>query len=194
MCMRGAEDVEVGRERLRVGDYVVGDRFCFERKRVDDFMSSLVDGRLFRQAEALRKGDLRPVLILEGNAEPIDQRGVSRESLQGALIALTLGFDLPLIRTFGEVETGRVLLYTGRQLWRRQTERTFRWGGRNRRGRRGKQLQILQSFPGVGPDRAVSLLDAFGSLKNLANAEVKVLCTVKGVGEETARKIWKVMQ
>ncbi len=192
--LRGAEDFELGRERLRVGDYVVGDRYCFERKRVEDFLNSVVDGRLFRQAEALRNGDLRPVLIVEGGMETIDRHGMSRESLQGALIALTLGFDLPLIRTFDEIETGKVLLYAGRQLWRRQTERTFQWGGRNRRGRRGKQLQILQSFPGVGPDRALSLLDAFGSLKNLANADVKVLCTVKGVGEGTARKIWKVMR
>ena len=42
---------------------------------------------------------------------------------------------------------------------------------------------------GVGPKMAQLLLNEFGSIKNLANAEKTELTQVKGVGEKTAEEI-----
>ena len=53
-------------QRLRVGDVAVGDRVLIERKTVDDYLASLADGRLFRQATQLAAAP-RPILIREGD-------------------------------------------------------------------------------------------------------------------------------
>jgi len=46
--------VEWERKRLTVGDYVEGD-VCIERKTVDDMCGSIVDGRMKRQVERMKK-------------------------------------------------------------------------------------------------------------------------------------------
>ena len=48
---------------------------------------------------------------------------------------------------------------------------------------------VLMGMRGVGPKMAQLLLNEFGSIKNLANAEKIELTQVKGVGEKTAEEI-----
>lgn len=36
---------------LEVGDYILSPRICIERKALDDLSQSLVNGRIFKQAE-----------------------------------------------------------------------------------------------------------------------------------------------
>lgn len=52
--------------RLHVGDYLIDDEILIERKTTADFSTSLIDGRLFRQAYRLAHCRWRPVLIIEG--------------------------------------------------------------------------------------------------------------------------------
>jgi ERCC4-type nuclease len=44
------KNVSLGIKRLSLGDYVVDNRLVFERKTLQDFALSIIDGRLFRQA------------------------------------------------------------------------------------------------------------------------------------------------
>jgi len=61
------------------------------------------------------------------------------------------------------------------------------------RGKRKTQLHILQGLPGVGPERAHALLDAFGSIEAVLTASVETLTMVKGIGKHTAAAIhWAV--
>jgi ERCC4-type nuclease len=53
-ALRSREDVRLEIGHLTVGDYEVAGRCLIERKRVVDFATSLIDGRLFRQAYRLR--------------------------------------------------------------------------------------------------------------------------------------------
>ncbi|MBI5060969.1 MAG: Hef nuclease, partial [Candidatus Aenigmarchaeota archaeon] len=53
--------------QLKVGDYLLSKRVVVERKTADDFLQSLVDGRLFRQLEELKNQFEKPLLLLEGN-------------------------------------------------------------------------------------------------------------------------------
>ncbi|HDH08524.1 MAG TPA: nuclease, partial [Gammaproteobacteria bacterium] len=63
------------------------------------------------------------------------------------------------------------------------------------RGKRRLQIHILQGFPGVGPRRAARLLDRFGTLDGILNAEVEELCKVRGIGLSVARGIhWAVRE
>ena len=52
---------------LEVGDYALPGDILIERKTVNDFISSILDGRLFDQALNLSKASNNPTFIIEGD-------------------------------------------------------------------------------------------------------------------------------
>jgi ERCC4-type nuclease len=181
-------EIELAIERLEVGDYLVGSQIVVERKTIPDFARSIVDTRLFRQAGAMAAGPRRAVLILEGNSAAIVEHGVTREAFQGALITVSVFYGVPILRASEPTETARLLVYLGRQAEHIASGAWHRPGYRPK-GRRGRQLFILQGLPGVGPRRAASLLERFGSVSAVANALPVDLAGVDGIGANTAAKI-----
>jgi len=178
--------------RLSLGDYWVNQAILFERKTLVDFIASIKDGRLFRQARRLSAQPAKCAIILEGTSADLQATRMKREAIQGALITLTILFGIPLLRSRAAEETARLLVYTAQQL------RTFATGahlrhGKRPRGKRKLQLYILQGMPGIGPERASRLLDCFGSIQAVVNAPLADLICVKGIGRQVARKIrWAV--
>ena len=53
-------------QKLDVCDFIVSDRVGIERKDTSDFLGSMKDGRLFKQAQAMAEVYTKPILILEG--------------------------------------------------------------------------------------------------------------------------------
>ena len=185
-----APDLRVCVRRLHTGDYIVDGAAVFERKSASDFAKSLIDGRLFAQAQRLTKRFERAAFILEGSASGWEELGVRREALQGALVTLSLIFGLPVFRTRDAAETTHLLLYTGRQLARLQRADPLPYHLSNKaKRRRTRQLRILQALPGVGRDRAKHLLDYFGSVQACLTAPIADLRQVPGIGRKTAEAI-----
>jgi ERCC4-type nuclease len=181
--------MQVARENLRTGDYKIDNSIIFERKTLLDFTESIKDGRLFRQAERLVTGTMKPALILEGTAQDITPSGMSRESIQGALINLALIWGIPVLRSTGADETARLIVYAGKQIAR------IAGGGVKRAGyrpktKRKRQLYILQGLPGIGPGRAERLLERYGSVAAVAQAAEGDLAELDGFGSKTAQKIY----
>ncbi len=185
-------EVEAIVSRLPVGDYQVDDECLIERKTVSDFAASIVDGRLFRQARRLAGASPLCAVILEGRASDLSGCPVSRESLQGAMVSLSLIYRLPVLRALTPEETAQLILYAGRQI-RRQTGVFFK-AGRRPKAKRRRQLRLLQAFPGVGPDRAARLLEAFGTVHGVLNAEPAALEAVHGIGPTTAAAIQDLLR
>jgi len=52
--------------QLKIGDYVISERTIIERKTRDDFESSIIDGRMFDQAQKLKDTYERVIYIVEG--------------------------------------------------------------------------------------------------------------------------------
>ncbi|MBN1868507.1 nuclease [Candidatus Sumerlaeota bacterium] len=219
--LRTIADVDVSMGHLRAGDCLVDRRLLFERKRLTDLAESIKDGRLFRQVRALascgtgascsvasldaencdaaRAADtlsspMRGILIIEGTSADLARSAMSREGIQGSLIAVTVFFGVPILRSMSPDETARLMIYTARQA------RTFATGalprrGRRPRGKRKMQLAILQELPGVGPERAERLLAAFGSVEQAMAAGAEELSCIPGIGTRTARAIrWAVSE
>lgn len=181
-------------QRLSMGDYQIDDRLLFERKTLPDFVASVLDGRLFRQASSLAASPFRTVIILEGRIKDIANSGISREALQGALISATVIFGIPLLRSFDPQETARLMLYTARQV-RAVPNGALPRGGKRPKSKRKIQLQILQGLPGIGPTRAQSLLKRHGSVENVMQADFDELLDTPGIGEDIAQRIrWAVNQ
>ena len=57
--------------RLKLGDYLVDERFLFERKSLVDLAAAIGDGRLFDQALRLTATAFRPAIVLEGTSREL---------------------------------------------------------------------------------------------------------------------------
>ena len=85
-------------------------------------------------------------------------------------------------------------MYLGRQA-QRSAHGGFPRPGYRPKGKRARQLFLLQGLPGVGPERAARLLERFGSVQAIMTASANDLATVDGIGEKTAAKMrWAVQE
>ena len=148
---------------LTAGDYCIDEAVLIERKTAADFAQSLIDGRLFGQAGRMSRSPLRPAYIIEGASAEWAGLGVSREALQGALVTLMLIFDIPVFRSWDPAESARLILYVGSQLVRLRDPEYLPYRQAKAKRKKTRQLRILQSLPGIGPDRAKRLLERFGN-------------------------------
>lgn len=192
-ALRGVAAVEVVVERLETGDYHVGEELLVERKSLPDLAVSIVQGRLFSQMKRVAKADRRGVLLLEGTGKDLRQVEVSRQAIQGALITTSLIMGIPILRSMSPEESARIMCYAGRQVNRHATGGIHRHGYRPR-GRRRRQLHVLQGLPGVGPGRAERLLEAFGNVEKVMAAGAEELACVRGIGPKTAEAIRSVLR
>ncbi len=108
------QGVEVDVQTLAIGDFQIGDRVVVERKRVRDFVDSLLDGRLLEQAHRLIASAPRPLLLIEGGGL-FTQRAVHNNALMGALATLTIDLGLPVVTTQDGEETARFLIIAARR-------------------------------------------------------------------------------
>ncbi len=182
------EDVALSVRRLRVGDFLVGECCIAERKTLADFAQSVIDARLFRQASAMVADGRRAVLVLEGTAADLASTGVRREALQGALITVSVFFGLAVLRSRDAEETARLLVYLGQQALAR-AEGVHGRPGHRPKGRRARQLYLLQGLPGIGPERAERLLARFGSVERTMAASAEELAALEGIGPRIAEHI-----
>lgn len=184
----------VQRKRLDVGDYIFDNDLLVERKTVFDFCGSIKDGRLFKQVSKLSKGKIPGILILEGKQKDFNKTDFSVQAILGIMVSISLGFKVPIFRSKGIEETVTIMLQGYKQLTKDmfQDERIYPRKGvfKKRKDQSLKQkIHILEGFPGIGVDRAERLLDHFGSLKAVFEADTEELSSVQGFGRISAQKL-----
>lgn len=183
--------VKIG--RLPLGDYLVDDAILIERKSASDFAQSLIERRLFGQASRLARTNLRPAYIIEGTSDGWSNVHVPRSALQGALITLSLIFDIPVFRSFSVGETALLIVYIGQQLVRLRDPNYAPYRHAKAKRRKARQLDILESLPSIGNDRAKRLLAHFGSVRACLDASPGQLQEVPGIGPKTAETIHSIV-
>jgi ERCC4-type nuclease len=133
--LSGMKNVSVGIKRLSLGEYLVDNRLVFERKTLNDFALSIIDGRLFSQAIRWVSSKYNSVLILEGNGKELAETGIRRAAMQGALIAVSIVLGVPVLRSKIPYESAHLILYTARQV------KSFARGAVQRHGSRPKDTK-----------------------------------------------------
>jgi len=194
--LRRVAGFEVSVRRLTVGDFLLEGRLVVERKTLLDFAQSLVNDRLFLQAERLVAWAgghaLVPAFLLEGTANDLRESAISREALQGAIVTLGIVMRIAILRSGNMEETAKILGFAARQAMAPASQLAYPRGRRPKRKRR-KQLHILQSLPGIGPKKAEALLDHFGTIEKVINADQADLANHPAIGLNTAQKIQNVL-
>ncbi|MCF8309567.1 MAG: hypothetical protein K9I68_11215 [Bacteroidales bacterium] len=179
---------------LPVGDYLLENKILIERKTLTDFISSVKTGRIFDQAYRLVKTGKPCLLILEGRKEDITRNKIKREAIQGCLIHLHVFTGLPMMRSKDTKETVQLFYYIANQYKRSQIPHINTYGIPSRSFKlhpsRKEKIMILQSLPGIGPQKAINLLKFFGSVEKVIRAEVSELSKVRGIGNKLAKHIY----
>lgn len=178
--------------QLLVGDYVVGD-VAIERKTTEDFVQSIFDGRLFREAKNLVGRYDRAVLIIEGEKPFTSRRAIDPKALKGAIASIFIDFKLPILHTGGPEETAdliaaiaRRILSTKKQVPRITTEKVPTTLPE-------RQKRIIAALPNVDSVLATRLLHELKTPKNILLASKEELQKVKGVGSSIAAIIREIV-
>jgi Fanconi anemia group M protein len=181
---------QIEARQLEVGDFVLSDRVCVERKTNADFVDSLVDGRLFDQLKQL-KAYPRPFLLLEGDSL-YGHRNVSAEAILGALAAVTIDLGIPVLQTRDPQDTARFLVAVAKREQQRENRSLAVRHGKPQSDAE-RQLYILCGLPGISDILARRLLDRFGSVAAVLTAPVRELAEVEGVGPARASEVRRIL-
>ncbi len=185
-----AENYNIVPKQLGIGDYLISDRVVVERKRVDDFLESLKDGRLFSQILEMKKNYAAPVIVIEG--ESLFIRGFHENAIYGSLASIVADYQIPVIFTKDARETAKLIEALVRREENRGREVSLR---KERRPMSDEERQryIVESLPNVSAKLSKRLLEHFGSVREVINAEVSELIQVKGIGRKTAEDIYEIV-
>lgn len=183
---------EVREKKLNAADYVLSRNIACERKTGNDFLQSLIDGRLFTQINELKNRYQTPILLIEGEIE-LENRNIHPNAVRGALAAITIDLEVPVIWTKNQLETAEMLFIIAK---REQEEKNSSIKLRNKRrflSPNQQQEFIVSGLPKVSGVLAKRLLKHFGSPEKVFAATEEQLQQVEGIGEVMAKKIRKLL-
>ncbi len=176
--------------QLPVGDYIISDRICVERKTVGDFESSIMNNRLFEQLGRLHQSFDKPILLIEGDQA---EHRLSDNAIIGAILRLYTEYSVQVLHSRDASHSAAILSKFAereqqdekrepRLVGLKKAYTTYQW-----------QALILGSVPGIGPALAHRLLSHFKTVKNVAIADPKELMKVEKIGKKKAQRIYEIL-
>lgn len=186
------KDIIVEPQQLDVGDYIISSRIGIERKTVDDFLSSLLEGKLFVQMKNLRATYSRPLLLIEGEGL-LTKRNISHNAIFGSFAAIIVDFGIPIITTQSSQETADFLAIMAQREQKEGDRAVAIRGEKTARTISEQQQFLIEGLPNVSAVLAQRLLQHFGSVRAVANATEEELCKITGIGKNIAADILKIL-
>ena len=186
------KDIAVEPQQLDVGDYIISARIGVERKTVDDFLNSLIDGKLFVQMKNLRTTFSRPLLVVEGEGL-LTKRNINHNAIFGSIASIIVDFGIPIITTHTPQETADFLSIMAHREQKEGDRAIAIRGQKTARTISEQQQFLIEGLPNISAVLAQRLLQHFGSIRSLANATEEDLCQVNGIGKNIATDILKIL-
>lgn len=195
--------VNVGDFLFATSDSIVR---IYERKAFPDFVSSLVDNRLFEQVKRMidTVGEEFTFLLLEGKEflERDDIRGMSRSAIDGA-ISFCDSVGIHLLYSRDREDSARIIqsafdhIVSGKTKLKGISSRKIADKG----GRLFIEVQkdLLTALPSIGDDRAFAILKEYGTVKSFFDSmdDEEDFCArlgeVRGISAKAARLIFKIV-
>lgn len=186
------EGLEMEPTTVPVGDLVLSNRVVVERKTADDFVESMIDGRLMDQARSLKRSFEAPIFLIEG--DPFRARGnVDEAAISGAIAALGGSFGVPVLTVADDRQAASIVSAMARREHRDGNgppKLRHNTGGRTLEER---QRFVLEGLPNVSSTLAQRLLERFGTPGAVFEATEEELRDVRGIGPTTATAIGEVL-
>jgi len=180
---------------VTVNNYSIG----IERKTAEDFVASIIDGRIFNQAYMLSTMFPVSYIIVEGFiSEALSYTAFSRRAYIGALVSLALKTSphgqrgrISIINVELDVDTVLFIKYLHKKLEEGDFERLprVRLPKKSIIDRKGVMIAMLQVIPGVGEERAKKIAGAYNSVAELLTTTPDKLAMIDGISYNLAKKI-----
>ncbi|MCD4666422.1 DEAD/DEAH box helicase [archaeon] len=178
---------------INSADYVINKKIAIELKTKEDFVNSIVDGRLLNQLKKLREDYDRPLLIIQGEEDIYEIRNVHPNAIRGMLSAIAISYQIPTIFTKNAIDTAHLIKIVTEREQKGKTEFPL-FSKQKPLTLKEQQQYLIESLPGIGPNLAKSLLYEFKSVKEIMNASEKDLTKVDKIGKKKSQDIKKVIE
>jgi len=149
-------------EQLDIADIVISEDVAIERKEGADFISSIMDNRLFEQLMRLKDNYKHSILILEGlNDAVFENTGMKISSIYGALSFISYKLGISVIPTRNLEDTAIVIeriayreqVKDGMPLLSRKAPKSM--------SKKERRTFIIEGLVDIGPKKAKALVDRY---------------------------------
>jgi len=183
--------VKVKVNTMAVADYQVSDDVAIERKTAKDFVDSIIDKRLFKQARSMMEEFKKPIMILEG--DDFYSGYINPNAIRGSLASIAIDYGISIIPTRNFEDTAAMIKRIAIREQKGDKRSIQIRTERKPQNLWEQQLFIIESLPNIGPVHAKRLLEHFGSVKAILEASENQLTEVDGIGKKTAKNIREVI-
>jgi Fanconi anemia group M protein len=186
-------NINIKLDQLKIADYILSSRCGVELKTVEDFASSIIDGRLLEQIKQLKNNFDCPIIIIEGEQDLFSVRNIHPNAIRGMLATIAVSYSIPTIFTKSPKESAALLSIIAKR--EQETSSTDFSMHANKKPLTIKEQQeyIVSALPNIGPNLAKELLKKFKTVKKIINAKEDKLQKVKKIGDKKAKSIREVI-
>ena len=149
-------------QQLDIADVIITSEVAIERKEGFDFVSSIMDNRLFEQLIRLKDTYEHPILILEGlNDKVFENTGMKISSIYGALSYIAYKLGIAVIPTRNLEDTAIVI---ERIAYREQIKDNMPLLSRRapkEMSKKERRAFIIEGLVDIGPKKAKTLIEKY---------------------------------
>ncbi len=175
---------------LEVGDYLLSENVAVEFKTKQDFVDSIIDGRLLTQLRSLRKY-LKPLIIIQGDEDIYSIRKIHPNAIRGMLSYITITLRIPILYSQNVNDTAE-LLNTIAKREQESKKVEFVYHTAKPLSLEEQQEYVVSAFPGIGTTLSKPLLKEFKSIKNIINAPLEELMKIDLIGKKKAETLREI--
>lgn len=187
-------DVEV--TTLPLGD-IASENCIIERKDFQDFVNSMIDGRLFSQLTRMFRSDKPNFLFVHGAWEI--KRDVNWKQIAGAVASTLVRYGCPVLFFISDNKSTQwkyfdTAMYIAAKVCEKVEQGKFlkpRLAYKYKRRVAPLKVEKVRKLFSIPTIVAARLLKRFGSIKGICNASFEELYSVSGIGDVRAREILK---
>lgn len=179
-------------EEGHIDRYILAPQLAVERRTPRTFLEGIRDKSLFTSAIYLHEHFDTAVLIMEGHID-FDATGFHPQAVRGALSAMVLEYGLSVLPTADAEETAHLLAMMAQHVQVGVPEISLT-PKRKAVELPDLQRRVVEMLPGCGHVAARALLQTFGSIARIVEADTAALSSVRGIGKKRAAEIHSVLQ
>ena len=204
-----SEHYTIETDSYPVGDFIFDDKVCFEYKTAPDMISSIIDGRIFRQVERMKQYPFSYVIIVGDVAGEINEKNANYWNRRNQIKQFTVRNYLGALARL-QVESKVIHVDNNQQCWVIMDFIVKKLLSDNPNIRGIDRPKATLSDPiatflsciyindsqRLGIKTAVMIREYLHleNLSDLLDVTYEDLVKVKGVGSKTARKIMEVLE
>jgi ERCC4-type nuclease len=185
--------VDLKLQNLEIGDHIVSDKVCIERKTVTDFLDSLINKRrnLLEQINRMKNEYEKPLLVIEGNSI-YGQRNVHPNVVRAVMASIALDYSVPIIQTRDVADTASLIYVIAKREQMPNKTEVNPHGKKPSASLKVQQEYFVSALSNIGIMTTRKLLGRFKTIERIMAASKEELMEVENVGEKTAEHIKKV--